>query len=114
PEKCIRTLARFAGVPIDASLVKLTLEKSSLAFMLGHKNRFDDRLMREYSEHASGLPKGSDSAKVREGKVGSHKSEMPPAIVARGDPVWAETITPKTGFAPYADFESALRARMVA
>src|SRR5215831_19712441 len=108
PERHIRSLARFAGIALDEVLVRLTLEHTSLAFMLAHKDRFDDFLMRNRSESASGLPKGSDSAKVREGKVGSHKSEMSPAIAARIDAVWAETITPETGFATYVDFESAV------
>lgn len=87
PERHVRALARFAGIPLDDSLVKLTLEHSSLPFMLAYKDRFDDFLMREHSERASGLPRGSDSAKVREGKVGSHRSEMSPAIAARIDAV---------------------------
>jgi hypothetical protein len=111
PERHIRSLARFAGITLDEALVRLTLEHTSLAFMLAHKDRFDDFLMRNRSEGASGLPKGSDSAKVREGKVGSHKSEMSPAIAASIDAVWAETITPETGFATYAEFECEVRAR---
>jgi hypothetical protein len=114
PERHIRKLARFAGIPFDDALVKLALEHSSLPFMLAHRDRFDDLLMREHSERSSGLPEGSDSAKVREGKVGSHKSEMPPAIAARIDAVWAETIASKTGFATYAEFETAIRARCIA
>jgi len=110
PESHIRKLACFAGIPLDDALRKLTLEHSSLAFMLAHKDRFDDLLMRDRSERESGLPQGSDSAKVREGRVGSHKREMTAEIAARIDAVWAETITPKTGFATYADFEAAVRA----
>jgi hypothetical protein len=111
PERHVRALARFGGIPLDDALVRLTLEHTSIAFMHAHRDRFDDLLMRTHSERASGLPAGSDSAKVREGKVGSHKSEMSPAIAARIDAVWAEAITPETGFATYADFESEMRKR---
>ena len=40
--------------------------------MLAHKDRFDDAMMRKMSEERCNLPPGSDSAKVREGRVGSH------------------------------------------
>lgn len=111
PEPHVRKLAQFAGIPLDDALLKLTLEYMSLPFMLAHRDRFDDFLMREHSERASGLPKGSDSAKVRDGKVGSHVREMTREIAARIDSVWTETVTPKIGFATYTDFESAVRAR---
>ena len=108
PAKHVRAIAKFAAIDLDDELLRLTLEHSSLAFMLKHKDRFNDRLMRELSEGASGLPKGSDSAKVREGKVGAHRAEMSPEIAARIDAVWTELVTPVTGFADYAAFEAAL------
>jgi hypothetical protein len=110
PELHIRALARFAHIPLDDELLMITLEHSSIGFMLAHRDRFDDFLMRERSERASGLPKGSDSAKVREGKVGSNKNEMSREIAARIDAVWTETIEPMTGFVTYAEFETAVRA----
>jgi hypothetical protein len=108
PERNIRALARFCGIALDADLLRLTLEHSSLAFMLAHKDRFNDKLMREHSEEVAGLPKGSDSAKVRKGAVGEHKQEMTPEIAARIDSVWLELVTPKTGFADYAAFAAAV------
>ena len=110
PERHIRALARFANIPLDDELLKLTLEHSSLAFMLAHKDRFDDFLMRDRSERESGLPSGSDSAKVREGKVGGHKKELSAELADRIDAVWAETVAPVTGFGTYGHFESAVRA----
>ena len=109
PEETIRRLARFAGLALDEALLKLTLEHSSLAFMRAHKDRFDDRMMREHSERVAALPKGSDSAKVREGKVGSHKAELTGDIGRAIDAVWTETVTQATGFADYAAFENAVR-----
>jgi len=108
PAAHIRALAEFACIALDEALLKLTLEHSSLAFMLAHKDRFDDRLMREHSERSSGLPKGSDSAKVRTGKVGGHRAEMPQEIAAKIDAVWSELVTPKTGFEDYAALVAAL------
>jgi hypothetical protein len=112
PEATIRRLAAFAGLPLDDALLKLTLGRSSLAFMLEHKDRFDDLLMRQVSERRCGLPPGSDAAKVRKGGVGGYVAELPPELAGEMDAIWTRVVTPKTGFADYAALEAALRARM--
>ena len=68
--------------------------------MLAHKDRFDDALMRTKSEKVSNLPTGSDSAKVREGKVGS-RAELSKKTLARIGETWKEQITPVLGFSNY-------------
>lgn len=110
PEAHIRRLAAFCGIPLDDQLLALTLERSSLAFMLAHKDRFDDAMMRRLSEERCGLPPGGDSAKVRAGKVGSHRQELPAEAAAALDARWTEVVTPKLGFPDYASLEAALRA----
>jgi hypothetical protein len=110
PEGHIRRLAAFCGLPLDGELLALTLERTSLAYMLAHKDRFDDALMRAVSEERCNLPPGSDSAKVRKGGVGGHKSELPAKVAAAIDAKWAELVTPATGFADYASLEAAARA----
>ena len=110
PEGHIRRLAAFCGLPLDDALLALTLERSSIAFMLAHKDRFDDALMREVSERRCNLPPGSDSAKVRKGGVGGHKAELPAHVGAALDAKWAELVAPATGLADYAALEAALRA----
>jgi hypothetical protein len=110
PDAAVEKLAAFAGIALDDALLKLALERTSLSFMLAHKDRFDDKLMRDLSERLAGLPPGSDSAKVRLGKVGSHRQEMTEEVAAMVDDVWKETVTPKTGFANYAELEAALRS----
>lgn len=110
PVTHIRRVAGFCGIPLDDALLKLTLERTSLAFMLAHKQLFDDRMMREMAERRIGLPPDSDSAKVRVGRVGSHEREMPPEAVDMLDAAWNETVTPKIGFRNYAELDEALRA----
>lgn len=109
PAAHVQRLAAFCGIALDDALLALTLEHSSLAFMLNHKDRFDDKLMRELSESRGGLPKGSDSAKVCKGEIGGAAREMTPEIAALLDDVWRETIPQKLGFADYAAFEGAVR-----
>ncbi|HUO11354.1 MAG TPA: sulfotransferase domain-containing protein [Caulobacteraceae bacterium] len=110
PEGSIRRLAAFCGIPLDDELLALTLERSSIGYMLAHKDRFDDFLMREVSERRCNLPPGSDSAKVRQGGVGGHKTELTPELAAKLDAKWAELVAPVTGFADYAALEAAVRA----
>jgi hypothetical protein len=111
PALHVRKLAAFCGIALDDALLELTLERTSLAFMLQHKNKFDDLGMRTMSERRCNLPPGSDSAKVRKGGVGGHTRELPPGASAELDAKWTKLVTPKTGFADYASLETALRHR---
>ena len=104
----IRRVADFVGVALDDELLGLVERNASFDFMLTHKDRFDDKLMRERSERLSGLPPGSDSAKVRKGEVGEHRQELSPEIIAGLDAIWQREITPHTGFAHYEDLAAAL------
>ena len=111
PQTNVRRLAAFCGLPLDDALLALTLERSSLPYMLAHKDRFDDAMMRRLSEEKAHLPPGGDSAKVRKGGVGGHAGELPPEVDAAVDAMWAKVVTPKLGFADYADLEATLRGR---
>jgi hypothetical protein len=113
PEANVRRLAGFCGIPLDDALLALALERSSLAFMLSHKDRFDDAMMRRLSEERCGLPPGSDSAKVRLGKVGSHREELTDELAGLIDARWTEVITPRLGFPDYAALEAALVSGLV-
>lgn len=111
PAASIRRFAAFCGIALDDELLALTLEHTSLAFMLRHKDRFDDFMMRQMSEQRCGLPPGSDSAKVRKGGVGGHRNELPAEVSAAMDAMWQTMVTPKLGFPDYASLESELRRR---
>ena len=70
--------------------------------MLEHKDRFDDRLMRERSVEVAGLPAESDSTKLRNGAVGESRQHLGPEVIAALDAVWRERITAELGFENYA------------
>ena len=109
PVATIRRLAAFCDTALDDELLALTLERSSLTYMLQYKDRFDDCMKRQLSEQRCNLPPGSDSAKVRKGGVGGHAQELPAEIGDALDAIWRETVTPALGFADYAASEAALR-----
>lgn len=110
PQGAIRRVAAFCGIPLTDDLLALTVERSSIGYMLTHKDQFSECLLRGVSEARANLPPGSDSAKVRQGGVGGHAAVLSPAAAARLDARWREAITPATGFADYAALEAALRA----
>jgi len=101
PAGAIERVAAFCGIPLDDELRAVTLEHSSLEFMLKHKDKFDDLLMREMSEKAAGLPPGSDSAKVREGRVGSHRQVLSQAVQDEMARIWQDQIESRFGFSDY-------------
>lgn len=109
PETAIRRVAAFCSLPADEARIALALERSSIAYMLEHKDRFDDALMRRASETRCGLPAGSDSAKVRKGGAGGGKAELASDILAAMDAKWRAEVTPVTGHADYAAVEAELR-----
>jgi len=108
PALTIRRIADFCGIALDDALLDLTLRHSSMAYMLANKHQFDDHLFVVLSESVAGIPKGSDSAKVREGKVGSHAQVLSSELIARLDDIWATQITARYGFETYNDMTSAL------
>ena len=59
--------------------------------------------MRDLSERRLGLPAGSDSSKVRKGKVGASRRELSASVRSLFDAMWSEQIASKTGLSNYAE-----------
>ena len=105
-EGTIEKIADFVGIELDEELRAITLEHSSLGFMQKYKDRFDDAMLRADSEKEV-LPTGSDSAKVRAGKIAEFTwSET---VVELYDKLWHEHVQPVTGFASYAELIDSLK-----
>ena len=100
-EATIRRVAEFIGVELDEDLLALTAERSSLSFMLAHKEKFADPMMRKATADRCGLPFDSDAAKVRQGGSGSGIRELPSDVAANFDQLWDTLVTPVTGAADY-------------
>lgn len=108
PAAQIRRIAEFSGIPLDDELLALTLERSSLDYMKANAHQFNDRMMREKSEEVCQLPGGSDSAKVREGRVGGHQGLLSAAATAALDQRWADEIESRFGLRNYEALRSML------
>lgn len=104
----IQTVAAFMEIDLDDELLAITERHASLSFMQQHKDRFDDKLMRDRSTVVCGLAADSESSKVREGAVGSSQQMMSPALVAEFDNLWRDKVAPALGFADYAALIEAL------
>lgn len=107
-EGTVRKVASFMDITLDDKLLAIVMEHSSLEFMQQHHDRFDDKLMRELSVRAAGLPADSDSAKVRSGKVGESRQQLGPGLVAELDALWEQHITAELGFKNYPALIAAL------
>ena len=77
--------ARAGAYLTQDALIALTLERSTIAYMPEHKDRFDDAMARALSETVCNLPSGSESAKVRQGGFGLNRKELTGDIAARID-----------------------------
>ncbi|MFN3232048.1 MAG: sulfotransferase domain-containing protein [Alphaproteobacteria bacterium] len=98
----IQKVAEFMDITLDDELLAITQEHASLPFMQRHKDKFDDKLMRERATAVCGIPADSDSSKVRTGKVGEARQKFSDGVLAELDAVWQREITAELGFPDYA------------
>jgi hypothetical protein len=104
----IRKVAKFMDIALDDELLAITQKHSSLSFMQKHKERFDDKLMRERSIAFAGLPLDSESSKVRTGQIGESRQRLGAEVSRELDDVWHAKITKDLGFEDYASMIATL------
>ena len=101
----IKRIAAFSEIELDQDLLGIAENHSSFAFMAEHKDRFDDAMLRRQSEE-NVLPEGSDSSKVRLGRVGEH--HLSEDVISVLNDKWQEVVMPVTGFESYEDLIDSL------
>ena len=104
----IRRLATFSGIALKEEHIDVMLEMTSREFMFEHKDKFDDAMNSRAFEEKIGIPADSDSTKVQ--AVGSDAKEVPPAIAAQIDALWAERVEPVTGHKDFASLAAEIDA----
>ncbi|MCB1689485.1 MAG: sulfotransferase domain-containing protein [Halioglobus sp.] len=105
----IRAVAEFMEIALDDELMAIAAEHASLQFMQEHKDRFDDKLMRERSVAVAGIPSNSESSKVRVGQVGESRQRLGAEVSLALDELWRARITEELGFVDYASMIATLR-----
>lgn len=105
----IQRVAAFMDIALDDELLTITEKHASLQFMQRHKDRFDDKLMRDRSVAVAGLSPDSESSKVRTGEVGDSRQRLGTDVSMELDDIWRETITKELGFENYALMIETLR-----
>ena len=101
----IKRIAAFSEIELDQELLEIAKNHSSFSFMAEHKDRFDDAMLRRQSEE-NVLPEGSDSSKVRLGRVGEH--HLSEDVISVLNDKWQEVVVPVTGFESYEDLIDSL------
>ncbi len=105
----IHRVAAFMDIELDDDLLAITQEHASLPFMQKHKDKFDDKLMRERAASICGVPVDSDSSKVRTGKTGDSRQKFSDDVVEELDAIWQREITADLGFPDYASMIATLK-----
>ncbi len=105
----IRRLAAFCDIELDDELLALVEERTGRAFMVAHKDRFDDAMVCRAFEAKAGIPADSDSAKVQ--AEGSDAETLPPVVAEAIDALWRERIAPATGHADFAELAAEIDAQ---
>jgi len=108
PASTIEKIAEFIGVPLNADLLRLTLEYSSIDFMRANNEKFDEKITNELNEKIGFIPFGGDSYKVKSGKIGSYKNLISDELENELDEIWAERIGVRFGIYTYEDMVSIL------
>jgi len=104
----VETIARFLGIALDQDLLKLVLKQASFGFMLAHKAKFADALFQETSAKQGYYPPSDTLVKVKHGRVGDHRTQLPAEIGAEMDAIWQKTVAPNPGLASYQALRVAL------
>jgi len=104
----VQTIADFLAIELDAELFEIVVRQASLDFMKMHEPKFADPIMLAASANHGWLPPNDTISKVKTGRVGDHRTELPAAIGKEMDAIWREVVEPRTGLASYQALRAAL------
>jgi len=99
-EEAVKQMAKFCHIALSDTQSSMVLERTTREYMYKNKDKFDDAMVARALEERAGIPPDSDSSKVQ--ASGSSADELPRAISAEIDQLWAERVLPTTGHATFA------------
>lgn len=105
-------IAAFCRIAASAALIELVTEQAGFAFMRAHADHFDDRPTLTAFMDLIGLPQ-TRATKVRAGRSGDGRAELPPGVLAALARRWREDLAEPLGLASYRALREALRCEGV-
>lgn len=106
PDDVPALIAEFLQCDLSEDIMARVVAQSSRTFMSAHATKFDEHVLRGIRDPVWGLPPGGSSTKVR-ARSGA-KPTLSGEIEAQLDAAWSSRVTPRLGFATYAEFRAAL------
>ncbi|QPC98926.1 sulfotransferase domain-containing protein [Qipengyuania soli] len=106
-EAMIRKMAGFLGIDADDAMIDRVDALTTREFMYEHKDKFDDAMIKQGMAEMLGLH-DLESSKVK--AEGSDAKQVPPAIAAQIDALWAERVAPVTGHKDFASLAAEVDA----
>jgi hypothetical protein len=106
----VRRVAGFLGMAGREDAIEIATRQAGIDFMRAHGRQFDDHLIHEMRNAVCGLPPGTTTSKVRDGRAGGHHQILTPELHELLDDVWRREVTPVLGFDDYAELRAALAA----
>ena len=97
----VARIAEFLDIELDDELRDIVLRQSTFDFMKARDHQFDEHIIMPIIHNINKLPPGTDPVKVRAGRVGDHKNEIPPDTVATVDAMWRELLAEPLGADTY-------------
>ncbi|MCY3968547.1 MAG: sulfotransferase domain-containing protein [Acidobacteria bacterium] len=104
----VARVARFMDLDPEHPNIEIATRQASIDFMRKHGSKFDDNLVRRTRNGPCGLPPEAFSSKVRKGRVGESKLELPSSVVTAWDREWRRIVEPATGHQSYGDLRTAV------
>lgn len=105
----VRRIAHFMGMESDEELFEIVIHQSSREFMLQHKDKFDERHIRDIGGERAGLPSPISSYKVTPGNSHDKNYQLSVELHQLLDDIWQEQITARLGLNSYEDLRAAIR-----
>ncbi|MFT5484911.1 MAG: hypothetical protein ACI9GW_003580 [Halieaceae bacterium] len=108
-DRQLQRVAAFLRIELDDELFDIVKEQSSLSFMKAHNSHFNDHLLRNKRDEATGTPP-SNTSKVASGVLGAHRDYFSTALTQLMTDRWTEVVTPELDWNNYEELLEAMSA----
>jgi hypothetical protein len=107
----VHRVAGFLGIADQKGTIDIAIRQAGIGFMRDHGRQFDDHLIHDARDAASGLPPGTQTSKLGSS---SERRTLTPALRMLLDDVWRDEIKTTLGYASYTDIRAALNVNSLA